>query len=678
MIPAASSTADRLISTLHQLIHPPENWQGVRVWVRSPEGQRPAFGASEVEQPSEAACEIALDFRDGTRSTVVFDGLESGSSGRRLAESMTQAAQCLVEREVEIENLFEELGFSYEGLASIHDFGSDPTVFLTPSRAFSKVLERLIAITPGLEAAIWTVGENGIEIANCSLDSVPEPRAADIGLVGKAIQEKRGIIWRRRERVEARLDPELDSARSALVSPVVAHGIVHAVVEVWNEHEDSFDSHFMRLVEILSFQLSRVIEASRLHEERLESQRLRHDLEIGAHIQEHLLLGQLPSGLEGLDVGALSIPSQHVDGDFFDFLPQSPTCLDVVMGDVMGKGVPAALVGAAVKSEFLRSGSGSPGGESRPNAARPERIVLDVHQAITNRLIELERFVTICYARFDTRRRIVTYVDCGHTSTLRLRASTGRVDALRDECERRVNLPLGMHPDSVYRQFQSTAEPGDIFVIYSDGVTEAVGPGGELYEQRRLEQTLLEHRDLSASDLTIAIRESVVAFAGADGVRDDLSCVVIKIEPLVEREEIVLEDRLSVPSSTSQLRKLRSFTSSIAEREPTMPVEILDELLLALTEAASNIMRHGYDEDQDQGILELTVRRQSDRFVMILRDWGRSFDPASVQPPDWDDLSPGGMGVYFIHELMDDVEYIRGPEGENRLTLTRFLSRRDG
>ncbi len=130
----------------------------------------------------------------------------------------------------------------------------------------------------------------------------------------------------------------------------------------------------------------------------------------------------------------------------------------------MGKGVPAALMGAATKTQLVRAiavlkSAGLPD---------PEQIITQVHRLMTPQLLSLESFVTLCYARFDLARRQIIFVDCGHTRILHHRCAAGACVALQGD-----NVPLGFSATEEYRQVTSGFGAGDRFLFYSDGVTEA-------------------------------------------------------------------------------------------------------------------------------------------------------------------------------------------------------------
>ena len=254
------------------------------------------------------------------------------------------------------------------------------------------------------------------------------------------------------------------------------------------------------------------------------------ELDTAARIQRRLLLGHPPAEAGPLTIAHLAIPSQWVDGDFYDFMPQSEGVMDVVVGDVMGKGVPAALVGAAVKAAFLRAMA-----EERASACQgtpsPAAILTRAHTALIAQLEALETFATLCYARFDTTAGTLTFIDCGHVRPLHLQAAEGGLTALEG-----YNLPLGFPEVGPFREVTVPFVPGDLVVIYSDGLTEAADAGGVMFGEERLKEAIRRHRRLSPADLIAAVRREIADFTGDDEFRDDFTTVVVQAVPKVPAE----------------------------------------------------------------------------------------------------------------------------------------------
>ena len=163
------------------------------------------------------------------------------------------------------------------------------------------------------------------------------------------------------------------------------------------------------------------------------------EMQVAAHIQQELLIGKPPQDFAGARIAALTIPSQHVDGDFYDFYVHGDRCMDVVIGDVMGKGVPAALVAAGIKSSLARALTTLLAASRGCALPEPERIISLLHSAAVAHVMRVESFATLCYARVDVLQGSVTYVDCGHTKTIHVRSATGEAVALEGD-----DMPLGL------------------------------------------------------------------------------------------------------------------------------------------------------------------------------------------------------------------------------------------
>ncbi|MDQ2686902.1 MAG: SpoIIE family protein phosphatase, partial [Armatimonadota bacterium] len=404
-----------------------------------------------------------------------------------------------------------------------------------------------------------------------------------------------------------------------------------------------------RILDLQSELLKSLFEVQKA-EEAVAAARLR-EVETGAKIQQTLLLGQPPENFPGCRIAALTIPSQHVDGDFYDFFAHGARCIDVVVGDVMGKGVSAALLGAAIKSQTMRAMSQLLASDDTPGVPEPETIVGVVHGEVTEQFIGLESFATLCYARFNVQAGNVTYVDCGHTKTVVYRAA-------QDICETLIggdNMPLGFSKREVYKQTVAPLAPGDLFLFYSDGVTEAEGKDNEQYGSQRLLEFVKANHALDPKTLVERVREEVTAWTGSHTHADDLTCVAVLITSEGGKD---LHAEVEVTSALTQLEPIRSFLRRFSEQlQPPLDEVRLATLELAANEAASNIMRHAYIGAQDRSI-RVEMDADGDRVILQLHHWGKSFDPTTAPPPTFDGTREGGFGVYMIAECVDEVRYL--------------------
>ena len=387
------------------------------------------------------------------------------------------------------------------------------------------------------------------------------------------------------------------------------------------------------------------------------------EVEIGFKIQQTLLLEQPPQDLPGVRAAALTIPSQRIDGDFYDFFNHRDICLDVIVGDVMGKGIPAALLGAATKSHFLQALSRlislSPPGV----LPAPKDIVTLAHAEVARQLIELESFVTLCYARLNLVERRLELVDCGHTTTIHFQAASGTCRLLQGE-----NMPLGVSESEIFEQMTVAVEPGDVLLFYSDGVTEARDVHGELFGIERLADCVQRHGHLEPRELIEQIRLEAVAFSSSERFGDDFTCVAVRIE---ERRLPLLHAEIEISSDLKELARARAFVREVCTGlAPPPPEETIDQLELAMTEAASNVMRHAYGGRTDRSI-QLVAEAFDDRIVLRLHHLGQSFDPATVRPPVFDGSQEGGFGMYIISQSVDEVRYHRDERGRHCISMIK-------
>lgn len=388
------------------------------------------------------------------------------------------------------------------------------------------------------------------------------------------------------------------------------------------------------------------------------------EIEIGFRIQQTLLLDQPPVNVPGLRVAALTIPSQRIDGDFYIFLRHSDESLDVIVGDVMGKGVPAALLGAATKSHFLRALNDLMVLSKNSKLPEPKEIVMLAHSELVKHLIDLDSFVTLCYARFDMSRLSLDLVDCGHTGIVHLHGRTGLHEILHGD-----NLPLGIREGEIYDQISVPFEPGDLFVFYSDGITEARSTTGELFGPQRLEECVVSNSQMEPGPLVDAIRQAVATFTGSGRLTDDLTSVAIRVQ---EKERPIARRELELGSNLKQLTQVREFVHSFCSSLPGTPFDedSLAALELAVNEAASNIMKHAYHGREDQSI-HLEAEAFPGRVAIQLAHLGDAFDPSTVPPPPLDGSRDSGFGAYIIARSVDEVRYFRDERGRNCVALVK-------
>ncbi len=564
------------------------------------------------------------------------------------------------------EMLLDELSASWESLEAIYEISTDLNSLIKPLEFLPRILHRATSYRAGLKAVLWLERDGNYHPMAQGVENLI-PRSIAGGLLGKVTAERNGLLLNGRDRIAAQpdLEPELSVACNVAIVPLTTGLKTLGILVVWQEEVGGeFDSHDMRFLSALATQSAIIIENERLHRTELESERLRQEIEIGSRIQQMLLRGKIPDSFSGLQVAVLSVPSRMIDGDFYEFIQPHKNCLDIINGDVMGKGIPAALVGAATKSAFQRALNQlfSTGQQTLPE---PHEIVARVHEEVVHQLITLESFVTLCYARFDLAAQQVRIVDCGHTAAVRCRP-----DAYAYELLKGVNLPIGFIEDERYEQSTYPLVPGDLFFFYSDGLTEATNADGEVFGEERMLEMLRRNCRLDPESLVADVHRTVLAFAGRETLGDDLTCVAVRV--LAQANPTPLAE-LRLLSDPRSLTLCRDFVRQACLTAcPEVGEEVISELELAVNEAVANVMEHAYREQEDQPI-QLFSSTEANQISFVIRHQGLPFDPATAPEPTFDGSKDGGFGLFIISELVDKVVYETDRQGRHTISLFKTI-----
>ena len=257
-----------------------------------------------------------------------------------------------------------------------------------------------------------------------------------------------------------------------------------------------------------------------MEQEAAERGKLEHEMNIARDIQMELLPKTFPK-LPGLDMFAFTVPAKHVGGDCYDVIDVGDGRLAITIGDVSGKGTPAAILMANVQAA-VRVLS-----ESRVPAVQ---LITRVNKLVHG-YTEDGVFITFFYSILDTRTGQLVYVNAGHNPPCILRRDGSR------EYLDRGGLVIGAMPGSEYEEGHATLLAGDDLVLYTDGVTEAENTEDEMFGEERLEQLLIEHRHASAREIEEQVYSSVKDFAAGAPQTDDLTMVIVKMTTGVGAED---------------------------------------------------------------------------------------------------------------------------------------------
>ncbi|MFW6163305.1 MAG: PP2C family protein-serine/threonine phosphatase, partial [Planctomycetota bacterium] len=297
---------------------------------------------------------------------------------------------------------------------------------------------------------------------------------------------------------------------SMLCVALRSRGHVIGTIRVYTERPHAFTDDEVRLFQAIANQAAVALENAAFYEDALRAHAFDQELDAAARIQSHLFPSRDPQ-LDGFDMASRYLPLGSVGGDFYDFVPVRDEHLGIVIGDVAGKGVPAAILMAAARA-VLR------GHIDTIYAARD--IVANTNRSLC-RDIAADQFVTLFYGALDTVSRRLTYCNAGHAQPLILRDG--------QSCELvEGGMALGMDPDAPYEEAQFTLRPADVLIFYTDGLTETANPEREMFGRARIVEAAAPHTDMSAAGLLDHISRAARAFARGAPATDDFTLIVLK------------------------------------------------------------------------------------------------------------------------------------------------------
>ena len=299
---------------------------------------------------------------------------------------------------------------------------------------------------------------------------------------------------------------------SLLSVPLTLKGRMIGLLATFNKKtKEGYSSDDQRLLSIIAAQSTQVIENARLYEEEQKLLRMNEQVRLASEIQLGLLPKTSPQ-IEGYDITGISYPAQVVGGDYFDFIPEEKNRLAVCLGDVCGKGLPAALLMASLQATIRGQVLLKP--HPKDCLGRSNQLLF---QSTTR-----TKFATLFYGILDSRKHQMTYANAGHNRPILFRA--GEKPRVFDT----TGVALSLMENSQYEESIIDFHPGELLLIYSDGLTEAMNEMNEEYGEERLVEVVNRHFLKSSEELTEVIVQSVKKFAGNRIQSDDITLVLIK------------------------------------------------------------------------------------------------------------------------------------------------------
>ncbi|PYX14248.1 MAG: serine/threonine protein phosphatase [Acidobacteria bacterium] len=332
------------------------------------------------------------------------------------------------------------------------------------------------------------------------------------GVVGYAVQQKEVVLVSdvTKDSHYILLNPE---TRSELAAPLIYKDKVIGVLDLEHTRRGFFTDDHKRTITTLAAQVAIAIENARLYEQiERQEKRLERDLALARELQFRLL-PQAPPHLANLEVAAKFSPARAIGGDLYDFVDYSLSRFAMVIGDVSGKGAPAAIY-AALVSGILRSHA--------PIEPGPAEMLSAVNFSLGERRIE-GQFVSIIFALWDDSNRTLQVANSGLPRPLY--CHDGKIEVIEA-----TGLPLGLFDDADYDEFTFHANPGDMFVFFSDGILDARNQAGDMFGRRRVEEIVAKSCEFSADWVVDSLFKAVAEHAAGVETFDDQTVVAIKVK----------------------------------------------------------------------------------------------------------------------------------------------------
>jgi len=299
---------------------------------------------------------------------------------------------------------------------------------------------------------------------------------------------------------------------SLLSVPLLSKGKMVGVLTLFNKKkEGGFSIQDQRLVSIISSQSAQIIENARLYEEEQEFLKVQKEMEMAFEIQMNLLPKKQPDTNKYEIVGK-SIPAQVVGGDYFDFIPIDENKLAICLGDVSGKGLPAAMLMANLQATIRGQTLVDP----------TPKTCLKHSNKLLYQSTDPQKFATFFYGVLDQKNHTLCYANAGHNRPFFIKKSR------ESKCLETAGLALSIVKETEFEEDCISFDRGDLLFIYSDGITEAMNEKNEEFGEEKTSELLCKNKKMKATELIKKVMSEVDKFAETRSQTDDMTIVVIK------------------------------------------------------------------------------------------------------------------------------------------------------
>lgn len=386
-------------------------------------------------------------------------------------------------------------------------------------------------------------------------------------------------------------------------------------------------------------------------------------IESELNVAHTIQMDMLPRGFltpDNWDLYAILNPAKAVGGDLYDFFYLDPDHLCLAVGDVAGKGVPAALF-MMVTRTLLRA---------KALAGIPINLVME---SINRELCQdnpNQMFVTFFAAIVDLKNGTMEYCNAGHNFPMVMEASTS-VKKLKE----RHGFPLGVSENGRYKAGFYTFGDGEVMVLTTDGVTDALNTQEEFFNEKRFQETLIRLAGKCARELTTGLSEEISKFSKGAEQADDITILALQYQVTTDKNRDAMNyEILSLKNQLTELDQIVLKIEEISERW-NIPPKVTMELNLVIEELFTNVVFYAWDDQSEHKIILELILTDPATVQVRLTDDGKPFNLLEKEVDDvsgksLEERKIGGLGIHFVREMMSEVLYQR-VDNKNIVILTR-------
>ena len=467
---------------------------------------------------------------DNTLGYIVALSLEADSPGviataNLVKHILTQQAY----KEYELNRLTTELLDKYEEINLLYELSQDLGVIFDIETICNIALERALEVVKAKQAfiALMDDDENNLTVvAAQNIEGftnwkipVGQGVSGEVARIGRhVILQSQEVLPSSPENRQLTIDAVL-SVPLVLPATDLRHGkdkVLGVMTLIGKPSGEIFTAGDAQLATTIMTQVTVAIHNSRLVERLQSTERVQQQMEIASRIQQSLLPKHRPE-LPGIAVAGTVIPTTKIGGDYYDYLVDREGHLNLLIADASGHSLASALMITMTRSilrhELMRS--------------RPlDRILFNINQVMFDDLVKSEMFISLFCARYNPGIRQLSFVNAGHNPPLLQRNNQQPPERLNGD----TGVILGILEDAVYQEHTIILNPGDVLLLYTDGVIEARNPAGQQFGEKRLQELLHKHQSLPSDELWQQIYQAIHQHINGAVQHDDITLLVLKIQ----------------------------------------------------------------------------------------------------------------------------------------------------